>query len=61
LETQTLVYGSTRLGFGIESHVKERLMSGMDDIGITTSLYELAIRRYEESAPSYTSLAKPPE
>lgn len=54
LQAQTLSYGGTEVHFEVERYVKDRLMIGMDDIGITTTQYEEAIRRYEANAPPYT-------
>lgn len=53
LQAQILTYGETQVHFEIERHVKERLMSGMDDIALTTTQYEEAIRQYEAHAPPY--------
>lgn len=59
LQGQTVNYGDTTIRFEIERHVKERLMSGMDDIGVTTSQYEGEIRNYESRAPAYLKPRSP--
>jgi 3-isopropylmalate dehydratase small subunit len=54
LQGQTMSYGGMQVHFDIERHVKNRLMSGLDDIDITTTQYEEAIKRYEAETPTYT-------
>ena len=53
LGEQTLTHGGKKLRFEIEPHIKERLMSGMDDIELTTSKYLPQIEKYEESMAAY--------
>lgn len=53
LPAQTLAYGGETLRFPIEDHVKARLMSGMDDIALTTSTYEDQILNYEKRMPAF--------
>lgn len=54
LEAQTLSYGGDVVRFQMEGHVKERLLNGIDEIGLTITRYDEAIRRYEGSSPPYT-------
>jgi 3-isopropylmalate/(R)-2-methylmalate dehydratase small subunit len=53
LGEQTLYYVGQKLRFEIEPHVKERLMSGMDDIALTTANYIPQIERYEKSMAAF--------
>lgn len=54
LPSQTLVGEFGRMEFETERHVKDRLISGTDDIGLTLGSYEAEIREYESEAPRYT-------
>lgn len=54
LQAQTLSYGDTVIPFQVERHVKERLLSGMDEIDMTMGRYEQAISHYEAGAPPFT-------
>lgn len=54
LQDQTLSYGGTKVRFEIEPHAKERLMSGKDEIEMTTTEYGAKLREYEANAPPYT-------
>lgn len=53
LQGQTVTYNDTTVRFEIEPHIKGRLLSGMDDIAVTTSKYEREIWDYESRAPAY--------
>ena len=53
LGERTLTYPGKKLRFEIEPHVRERLMSGLDDIASTTANYLPEIERYEKSMPAY--------
>lgn len=53
LGQQTVTYGGRKLRFEVEDHVKQRLMSGMDDIALTTGNHLGKIERYEKSMPAY--------
>ncbi len=53
LPSQTLTNGDDITHFNIERHVKERLQSGADDIGLTMGSYEAEIANYERKMPSY--------
>jgi 3-isopropylmalate/(R)-2-methylmalate dehydratase small subunit len=53
LERQTLHYVGQEMLFEIEPHIKERLISGMDDIALTTSSYLPQIERYEKSMATF--------
>ncbi|MDV3293345.1 MAG: 3-isopropylmalate dehydratase small subunit [Nitrososphaerales archaeon] len=56
LGRQTISYGDKRIRFEVEGHVKQRLMSGMDDIAVTLKEHLGVIERYEKMMPAY---AKP--
>lgn len=53
LESQTISYGGAKVSFEIERHVKERLMSGADDVGLTMGSYDDSISKYEANAPRF--------
>jgi 3-isopropylmalate dehydratase small subunit len=53
LGQQTVSYGGKELRFDAESHVKQRLMSGTDDIALTVTEYLGQIERYEKAMPGY--------
>ncbi len=53
LASQTISGGGDAVHFDIERHIKERLLSGADDIGLTMGTYEGEIKRYELGAPRY--------
>jgi 3-isopropylmalate/(R)-2-methylmalate dehydratase small subunit len=53
LQAQTIYHVTRRLNFEIEPHIKERLLSGMDDIALTTANYLPQIEGYEKSMRSY--------
>jgi 3-isopropylmalate dehydratase small subunit len=59
LEAQTLSYDGDVVRFQVEGDVKERLLNGVDDIGLTLTRYDEAIRQYEANSPSY--LRPPPQ
>jgi len=50
---QTVSCGKRKWRFEVESHVKQRLMSGTDDIAVTVTEYLSHIERYERTMPSY--------
>ena len=58
LPEQTLRAMGTSLTFELEPHIKERLLNGADEVGLTLSRYEAAIAEYEGRAPAY--LQRPP-
>lgn len=53
LRGQTLRHAGGSLSFSIEPHVKEKLMSGMDDVALTSSKYLSQVERYEGSMAAY--------
>ncbi|MDG6901362.1 MAG: 3-isopropylmalate dehydratase small subunit [Nitrososphaerota archaeon] len=53
LGEQTVTNAGEKTSFDVEPHIKQRLMSGMDDIALTTSNFLPAIERYEASMPAY--------
>lgn len=53
LPSQTLATGQDTWHFEVERHIKECLMSGTDDIGLTVSSYEAQVSRYEGTMPRY--------
>jgi 3-isopropylmalate dehydratase small subunit len=53
LKAQSISIDGRQLDFDMESYVKQRLMTGMDDIDITMASYESRIRDYEARMPSY--------
>jgi 3-isopropylmalate dehydratase small subunit len=53
LEAQTLYHTNNTFRFEIEPHIKERLMSGMDDIALTNSKFLPQIERYEKAMAPY--------
>lgn len=53
LREQTVYHVSRRVTFEIEPHIKERLMSGLDEIALTSANYLAQIERYERSMPAY--------
>ena len=53
LASQTISGGGDTAHFDIERHIKERLVGGTDDIGLTMGTYEGEIKRYELGAPRY--------
>ena len=53
LPAQTLHSGASRIAFEIEPHIKERLIGGMDEIGMTLSEYHGMIIDYERRAPRF--------
>jgi 3-isopropylmalate/(R)-2-methylmalate dehydratase small subunit len=53
LPEQTVTHVGKKLRFDIEPHVKERLMSGMDDITLTTASCIAQIEAYEKSMKVY--------
>jgi len=59
LSGQTVTHGSQSVRFEIEPHIKAKLMSGMDDIALTTTSYIGEIERYEESMASYLKPRSP--
>ncbi len=52
LEAQTVVSGVFSATFEIDSHVKHRLLAGLDSIG-ETALHEEAIAAYEAERPTF--------
>jgi 3-isopropylmalate dehydratase small subunit len=52
LPNQTLYAGNTGVKFEIEPHIKDRLINGLDEIGLTLSTYERSIVEYEKGAPA---------
>jgi len=54
LPTQRLAYQGQVTDFQIERHVKERLLEGTDDVGLTLGSYQDRIIDYERRAPGYT-------
>jgi 3-isopropylmalate/(R)-2-methylmalate dehydratase small subunit len=53
LPNQTLYASKTTVKFQIEPHIKERLINGLDEIGLTLTEYERLIVDYEKRAPVY--------
>lgn len=53
LRGQIVAYGGKSVRFEIEPHIKAKLMSGMDDIALTTTSYLGNIESYEKSMASY--------
>jgi 3-isopropylmalate dehydratase small subunit len=53
LEAQSISFDGKELAFEMESYVRQRLLTGMDDIDITMAGYEGRIRDYEARMPSY--------
>jgi len=52
LESQTVVAGELRTSFEVDPHVRERLLKGLDDIGITLTHDDL-IAQFEAGRPHY--------
>jgi len=52
LKTQTVVSGVFSATFTIDSHVKQRLLAGLDSIGETV-MHEEAIAAYEAARPTF--------
>ena len=52
LKTQTVVSGVFSATFSIDSHVKQRLLAGLDTIGETV-MHEEAIAAYEAARPAF--------
>ncbi len=59
LGRQTITYGGKRIRFEVEDHVKQRLMTGMDDIAVTMTEHLDAIERYERTMPAYAKPRRP--
>jgi len=53
LRGQTVVYEGKSARFEIEPHIKAKLMSGLDDIALTTTSYLGKIEGYEVSMAGY--------
>jgi len=53
LGEQSVTHAGKKIAFEVEPHIKERLMSGMDDIALTTANYLPQIEDYEKSMASY--------
>ena len=53
LPNQILYAGNTTTKFQIELHIKDRLINGLDEIGLTLSGYERLIGDYEKRAPAH--------
>jgi len=53
LQRQTVYHVSREVRFEIEPHIKERLMSGMDDIALTEANYTQQVEGYEKSMAAY--------
>jgi 3-isopropylmalate dehydratase small subunit len=53
LRDQTVYHVSRSMTFEIEPHIKERLLSGMDDIALTEANYLPQIEGYEKSMAGY--------
>ncbi|MCS7142295.1 MAG: 3-isopropylmalate dehydratase small subunit [Aigarchaeota archaeon] len=53
LEEQTIKYDDKILRFEIEPNIKERLLKGLDDIGLTLSQYGHLIEEHERRAPKF--------
>ncbi len=53
LSEQSVTHAGKKIRFEIEPHIKERLMSGMDDIALTTANYLPQIEGYEKSMAPY--------
>ena len=53
LPSQTVYARNEEIKFEIETHIKERLLNGLDEIGLTLSGYEPQIVDYERQAAPY--------
>ena len=53
LDDQVVNYLDGKIPFEIETHIKERLRSGLDDIAMTLSMYKSKIKHYEEKMPTF--------
>ncbi len=53
LESQRITYDSVELGFQMEPHIRNRLLSGLDEAGYTLSAYGDKIRQHEERMPRF--------
>jgi len=52
LETRTVSYGATTVGFELDDYTRWRLMEGLDDIGLTLKHTD-AIDSFEAKRPTY--------
>ena len=52
LETRTVSYGATTVGFELDDYTRWRLMEGLDDIGLTLKHTD-AIDSFEAKRPAY--------
>lgn len=57
LQGQSLTYGRVGIKFAVEPQVKERLLKGLDDIGITLA-HEQDIKKFEDRHDSQMRLGK---
>ena len=53
LIAQSVAYEGKKVNFDVEPHVKERLLTGMDDIGLTTASFLPKIEEYEKTMAPY--------